>query len=175
MAIGFTALAMGDSCQLDSAAEGQVLTVRGKVDHAPHDMTFEIPGCDKSVVLVYSEDDGGSANAKNPKNDLSKFRNYTSATINKINGSACLQCPKYQVEATLTGRLSIAINIPAGATKDHYGFLRDSSGKIIGKTGFGHPTPIYKYQLAIQSASDIVARRNKGTDQDKKEDVRNNN
>ena len=68
-----------------------------------------------------------------------------------------MQCPKYKVEATLTGVLSVA-TIPPGLTKDNLGFLRDSSGKIVGKVGFGHPTPLFKYQLAIRSASDVIAR-----------------
>jgi hypothetical protein len=34
-----------------------------------------------------------------------------------------------------------------------------ASGKIVGKAGFGHPAPAYKYRLVIESVSDVVARK----------------
>jgi hypothetical protein len=158
-AVGFpTAPAIAGVCPLDAAADGQVITLRGKVVHAPHDMTFEIAGCTESVVLVYAGDASAQARAEIPGKDLAKFRAYTDAATKRVGGAACMQCPKYQVEATLTGKLAIAA-VPVGLTKDSLGFLRDSSGKIVGKVGFGHPIPLYKYQLAIQAASDIETRR----------------
>jgi hypothetical protein len=150
--------ALAGGCPLDSAKDGQVITFRGKVVHAPHDMTLEIAGCTDSVVLVYADDGSAAPGNGVPGGDIAKFRAYTNATTKRVGGAACLQCPKYEVEATLSGRLALAV-VPAGLTKDGLGFLRDSSGKIVGKVGFGHPIPLYKYQLAIQAASDIEARR----------------
>jgi hypothetical protein len=88
---------------------------------------------------------------------LAKFKKYTSATKKSIGNSICIQCPKYEVEATLTGTLTIA-SVPSGFSKDNLGFLHDASGKIVGQVGFGHPIPLYKYQLAIEYASDVIAR-----------------
>jgi len=70
-----------------------------------------------------------------------------------------MQCMKYgDVEATLTGKLEIA-SMPPGTTKDPTGFVRDSSGKIVGTFGWGHPVPFAKYRLVIQSVSDVKARK----------------
>jgi hypothetical protein len=49
--------------------------------------------------------------------------------------------------------------MPPGTTKDPAGFLRDSSGKIVGTFGWGHPVPFAKYRLVIQSVSDVKARK----------------
>jgi hypothetical protein len=66
-----------------------------------------------------------------------------------------MQCMKYgDVEATLTGTLEIA-SIPPGTTKDPAGFLRDLSGKVVGKWGWGHPVPFAGYRLGIQSVSKV--------------------
>jgi hypothetical protein len=70
-----------------------------------------------------------------------------------------MQCPKYEVEATLTGRLDVAPDsFPEGQWKDKLGMLHDRSGKFVGKAGFGHP-PIQKYQLIIEAVSDVAARQ----------------
>jgi hypothetical protein len=62
------------------------------------------------------------------------------------------------VEARLTGKLEVASMRP-GTTKDPAGFLRDSSGKIVGTFGWGHPVPFAKYRLVIESVSDVKARK----------------
>jgi hypothetical protein len=62
------------------------------------------------------------------------------------------------VEATVTGKLEIA-TIPAGTTKDSMGFIRDASGKILGTSGWGHPTRTFKYRLVIFSVADVTARK----------------
>jgi hypothetical protein len=145
-------------CPIDSATNGQTITLHGKVAHAPHDMTLEVEGCKDSVVLIYADNnDGKPLGDKAQSEGLTKFRKYTSATKKKIGDSTCLQCPKYEVEATLTGALAVA-SVPPGFSKDNLGFLHDASGKVVGKVGFGHPVPLFKYQLAIESASDVVTR-----------------
>ena len=62
------------------------------------------------------------------------------------------------VEATLTGKLEFA-SMPPGTTKDPASLLHDSSGKIVGAFGWGHPVPFAKYRLVIQSVSDLKARK----------------
>ena len=156
------AQAMNDSgCALSTATNGQTITVHGKVMSEPHDMAFGIPGCNDTVLLTYAGDRDNEVSADQLRKDenLKQFQNYTSAVYKSKGKNLCLQCMKYgDVEATLTGKLEIA-SMPPGTTKDPAGFLRDSSGKIVGKFGWGHPVPFAKYRLIIQSVSDVKARK----------------
>ena len=148
-------------CVLTTATDGQVITVHGKVFSEPHDMGFGIPGCNDTVLLTYAGDRDNDVSADQLRKDenLKQFQNYTSAVYKSKGKSLCMQCMKYgDVEATLTGKLQIAI-MPPGTTKDPAGFLRDSSGKIVGTFGWGHPVPFAKYRLVIQSVSDVKARK----------------
>lgn len=148
-------------CVLSTAINGQAITVRGRVISEPHDMAFEIPGCNDDVLLTFAGDrdnDVGADQLRKDKN-LGKFQNYTSAVYKSKGKSLCLQCMKYgDVEATLTGKLGVA-TMPPGTTKDAAGFLRDSSGKIVGTFGWGHPVPFAKYRLVIESVSCVKARK----------------
>jgi hypothetical protein len=112
------------------------------------------------VVLVYAGDEDTGTQASQLQKDklLKRFRRYTSETYKDTGKSLCIQCSKYEVAATLTGRLDVA-TIPEGATKDPMGFARDASGKVVGKVGWGHPVPIYKYRLVIESVSEVDARK----------------
>jgi hypothetical protein len=148
-------------CMLSTAKDGQVITVRGKVAQEAHDMGFDIPGCNETVLLTYAGDqDNDVSSGQLRKNEnLKSFQRYTSAVYKSTKKDMCIQCMKYgDVEATLTGKLEVA-TIPPGATKDPAGFLRDESGKIVGKSGWGHPDPFAKYRLVIQSISDVKARK----------------
>lgn len=147
--------AEGSDCAVDSVADGQIASLRGRVVNAPHDMTLEVPGCKDSIVLV-SAGSSGPLGAGTRNRDLQHFWKYTSATRKRIGNAVCMQCPRFRVEATLTGRLAIA-TVPGGTTRDSLGFLHDSSGRIVGRAGFGHPVPVYKFQMEIESASDVVA------------------
>jgi hypothetical protein len=156
-----------DRCVLSSAKNGQVVTVRGKVVHAPHDMIVKVPNCE-AVVLVYAgasdapgSDPDSSLRKPTLRRDASfkKFEKYQSAEYKHLpRGGVCNGCYKYEVEATFTGNLKIA-SIPEGLTKDASGFLRDASGNVVGKAGFGHPAPIYGYLMVVESVSDVVARK----------------
>lgn len=154
--------AVNDSgCVLSTATDGQTITVRGKVVSEPHDMAFGIPGCSDTVLLTYAgdRDNDVSVDLLRKDENLKQFQNYTSAVYKSKGKSLCLQCMKYgDVEATLTGKLQVA-TMPPGTTKDPAGFLRDSSGKIVGTFGWGHPVPFAKYRLIIQSVSDVKARK----------------
>ena len=61
-------------------------------------------------------------------------------------GGVCLGCPRYQVQATLVGRLD------AVATA---GVQRDASGKIIGLDGFGNLNA-YPARLVLESVADVT-------------------
>ncbi len=118
-------------CILDAAKDGQMMIVRGKVVQGPHDMGFDIPGCKEAMLLTYAGDQDNDVSAAQLRRDgnLKSFQRYTSAVYTP------------------------------GATKDHAGFVRDESGKIVGKSGWGHPVPFAKYRLVIQSVSNIKARK----------------
>jgi hypothetical protein len=122
-------------------------------------MLLAIPDCEQSVVLVYAGDSETDVPAKRLQRDqnLERFKKYTEATYKGAGKSICLQCARYEVEASLTGQLEVA-TVPEGAKRDQSGFPRDESGKIVGKAGFGHPTPLYRYRLVIESVSDVAAR-----------------
>lgn len=149
-------------CVLKTAKNGQIVVVNGKVMDAPHDMLFDVGGCQFAVVLTYAgykDSDVGIEHLRRDRN-LKRFQKYTSSVYkvadNKMN---CTPCAKYgDVEATVTGEVEIA-TIPPGSTKDNLGFLRNTSGKVVGKWGWGHPVPFAAYRLVIFSVSDATARK----------------
>lgn len=150
-----------NACVLSTASNGQVITIHGKTVQEPHDLGFEIPGCKETVLLTYAGDQDNKVSASELRRDenLARFQKYTTSTYKSTGKSICMQCMKYgDVEATLTARLEIA-SIPAGTTKDPAGFLRNASGKIVGKWGWGHPIPFAGYRLVIQSVSKVTARK----------------
>lgn len=117
-------------------------------------MLLVIPGCDKPIVPVYA----GSPYSRESSDKLIWDKNYrrfsenTSDNYKNVRKDKCWQCPKYDVEATLSGRLDIAANtVPEGLWKDKLGVLHDQSGKFVGKAGFGHP-PVHN-----KSVSNITA------------------
>jgi hypothetical protein len=61
-------------------------------------------------------------------------------------GGVCLGCPRYQVQATLVGRLD------AVATA---GVQRDASGKIVGLDGFGNLNA-YAARLILESVAEVT-------------------
>ena len=48
--------ASGGVCPLSTLANGQTVTIHGKVGQAPHDMALVVPDCSEAVVLVYAGD-----------------------------------------------------------------------------------------------------------------------
>jgi len=150
-----------DACILDTAKDGQTITVSGKTVQQPHDLAFGIVGCSDLVVLTYAGDRDNDVSADQLRKDenLKRFQKYTSAVYKSTKKDICVQCMQYgDVEATLTGKLEIA-TIPPGTTKDQMGFLHDASGKVVGTSGFGHPTRIFKYRLVIVAVADAKARK----------------
>jgi len=150
-----------DGCILNTAKNGQVITVHGKTVHQPHDLAFGIVGCNDLVLLTFAGDRDNDVSADELRKDesLKRFQKYTSAVYKSSKKDICIQCMKYgDVEATLNGKLEVA-TIPPGTTKDQVGFLHDESGKIVGTSGFGHPTRRFKYRLVILSVADVTARK----------------
>jgi len=149
------------SCPLSTFQDGQTASVHGKVAHGAHDLLLIVRGCDKAVVLEFAGTEGSEASADKLVRDenFNRFEKYTRDTYKKVGKGTCMQCPKYEVEATLTGRLDVAPDtVPEGQWKDKLGMLHDQSGKFVGKAGFGHP-PIQKYRLIIESVSDVAAHK----------------
>jgi hypothetical protein len=77
--------------------------------------------------------------------EFKQFDSLLSQTHQK-GADMCLGCTRYQVAATLVGRLDTV----ADAT-----LKRDSSGKIVGFGGFGNMNS-YPAQLVLQSVSDVT-------------------
>lgn len=50
-------------CVLSSAIKGQVITVHGKVLSEPHDLGFQISGCNDTVLLTYAGDQDSDVSA----------------------------------------------------------------------------------------------------------------
>lgn len=149
------------SCPLSTVKDGQAASVRGKLAYGAHDLLLVIRNCDKAVVLEYAGGPETTVSSHRLVRDenFKRFEKYARGTYGRAGKGPCVQCPKYEVEATFTGGLSVAPDaVPEGQWKDDLGMLHDRSGKFVGNAGFGHP-PIYKYRLVIESVSDIVARQ----------------
>jgi hypothetical protein len=150
-----------ESCVLDTAKDGQTITVEGKAVQEPHDLGFQVIGCAELVILVYAGDSDTHVTADQLRRDkkLKQFQKYTSAVYRGDKKNICMECAQYDdVKATLSGELEIA-SIPSGSTKDSSGFLHDASGKVVGTSGFGHPTRMFKYRLVVLSVADVRARK----------------
>jgi hypothetical protein len=80
--------------------------------------------------------------------DKSKdFKQFDSLLSTPQKGTAmCLGCTRYEVNATLVGRLDGV---------DDAGVRRDAAGKIVGVSGFGNLN-LYKARLVLQSVSDVT-------------------
>jgi hypothetical protein len=148
-------------CVLSTASNEQTLTVRGKARHTAHDLVFDIPGCDETVLLTYAgnQDNNVSSTALRQDGELKRFQKYIISVYMNRGENNCIDCRMYDdVEAELTGKLEIA-TLPPGATRDKVNFMRDGSGKVIGTFGWGHPGPFASYRLIIQSVADVKAKK----------------
>ncbi len=158
---GHTARSVTETgCVLSTASNDQTITVQGKVRNEPHDMGFDIPGCNEAVLLTFAgrPDNNVSGDALRQDGELRRFQEYTSS-VYKSTRKRVWDYPKYDdVEAELTGKLEIA-TVPPGATRDPSGLLRDQSGKVIGMSGWGHPSPYARYRLVILSVANVKARK----------------
>lgn len=76
--------------------------------------------------------------------DFKQFDSLLSQTHNK--GGMCLGCFRYQVEATLVGRLDTVADTT---------IKRDAAGKVVSFGGFGNAN-LYPARLVLQSVSDVA-------------------
>jgi hypothetical protein len=151
--------------------DGKIVRIKGEIIAGFEEFSIKGTECNlpvNSIWLAYPEGTKGKAGpaavlhlqlAKNhsatpvPVNraavsldknkDFKDFDNFLS-TPAKTNG-LCMGCVKFTVTATLVGRLD-------GSTDT--GFIRDSTGKVIGVGGFGHLNR-YPARLVLQSVSDV--------------------
>jgi hypothetical protein len=149
------------SCILQAATNGQMITVRGQARSTAHDLVFDVLGCSETVLLIFAgdEDSGVNGSELHQDSNLRRFRKYTSTVYKSRGANICMECAEYgDVKAELRGKLEIA-TLPAGSTKDKANFIRDDSGKLTGKFGWGHPTPYAAYRLVIQSVTGVSAKK----------------
>jgi len=143
-------------CVLSLSHDGQMISVTGRVRSEPHDMGFGILGCPDTILLTFAggPDNDVSANSLVRNKELRLFQEYTSAVYEGAEGY-----PKYvNVEAKLTGKLEVA-KVPSGATRDQSGLLWDQSGKVVGTSGWGHPSPYARYRLIIFAVNRVKAQK----------------
>lgn len=157
-------------CTLSSFTNGQIVTVHGKIVHGSHDMTLDITNCER-VVLTYADDPNFSHTASATSinvphetrvdnrtalqllrdREFRRFEKYVGANYKGTNRRPCMECYKYEVEATFRGRLDVSRKV--GLTID------EQTHNIVSMDGFGHPRPFTRYRLVIGSVSDVVARK----------------
>jgi len=95
------------NCLLLSMRNRQRITLRGKVRSTAHDMAFDVPGCDQTVLLTYTGDRDNDVRATELRKDkeLSRFQKYTSEVYKSTGKNICMECQKFgDVEADLTGK-----------------------------------------------------------------------
>ena len=138
-------------CPLETAKNGDILTLRGEAVHGAHDGLIRIAGCADEVLLAYADDPNLHESKLSLKKDetFQKFVEYFSAERPPQPKVVCRECWKYRVTAEFTGRLDIA---------DSAGWKKDAkTGKLTGLVGFGHPMPFTRYRLVITSVSKVEA------------------
>ena len=97
-----------------------------------HNFTGTVPAVTRTPVILDKSKD---------------FKQFDSLLATPHKGSAmCLGCTRYEVTATLVGRLDGV---------DDAGLQRDAAGKIVGVSGFGNLNG-YKARLVLQSVSDVT-------------------
>jgi hypothetical protein len=100
-----------------------------------HNFAGDVPAVQRTPVSL----------DKNSK-DFKQFDSLLATPYKK--GGMCLGCNKFEVTATLVGRLDSVAKA---------GVQRDSASKIIGFGGFGHMNA-YAARLVLQSVSDVTSK-----------------
>lgn len=143
-------------CALEKASDGEQIVLAGRIERTAHDLLLRLPNCEAGVLLEYAGAPGSGVSVTKLRRDrsLAYFEKVSNARYKSSNHEICASCFKYDVEATFVGILNVA-SVPAGTTRDQFGFARDESGKVVANAGWGHPTPVYRYRLVIESVSDV--------------------
>jgi hypothetical protein len=152
---------------------GKIVRVKGTVSAGFYQFVVKAPGCGQhvnAIWLTYPEGTKGKAGpvailqlqpasnfggtvapAERASVQLDKnkdFKQFDSALSSPYKGGPmCLGCVRYEVSATLVGRLDGAVA----------GIQRDSAGKIVAISGFGNLNA-YSARLVLQSVSDVSPR-----------------
>jgi hypothetical protein len=100
-----------------------------------HNFTGDVPVVQRTPVTLDKSN-----------KDFKLFDSQLAAPYKK--GGMCLGCNKFEVTATLVGRLDAV---------EKAGVQRDKAGKIIGFGGFGHLNA-YAARLVLQSVSDVTSK-----------------
>src|SRR5947209_3555150 len=68
-------------CVLSTASNGQTLTLRGKARSTAHDLAFDIPGCNETVLLTFAgeKDNDVSVSELRQDDELRRFQKDTSS------------------------------------------------------------------------------------------------
>src|SRR5208337_1830009 len=153
-----------------SAFNGKIVRIKGIVSVGLDQFVVKGPDCGQPVNAIWlSYPEGTKAKARpaamlqlqpaqnfagaveavirNPVSlDMNKdFKQFDSLLSTPNKGGMCLGCVRYQVNATLVGRLD-------GVKAE---LRRDASGKIVSISGFGNLNA-YSARLVLQSVSDVV-------------------
>ena len=160
-------------CVLQSAENGNLISVRGQVSTGGHDLLLHVPNCPRAIVLIFagSNDlsvakDSSKGKVQGPEEpegverlklrhdrDFKLFEKRITAAYESTPTHICMGCAKYNVEATFSGMLEVA---PLPEDFSGPAFITDSAGNIVGQAGFGHP-PSRKYRLVVASVSKVAA------------------
>src|SRR5258708_11469814 len=83
-------------CLLLSMRNGQKITLRGRVRSTAHDMAFDVPGCDQTVLLTYAGDrhNDVSATELRKDNELIRIEKYASEVDTNTVTNICMGCPR---------------------------------------------------------------------------------
>lgn len=143
-------------CALSKIADRQRVTLHGQIERTSHDLLLRLNNCEPGVLLQYAGEPETGVPAERLRQDknLRRFKKVSTAQYKSRKDEICHECYRYSVEATFSGILNVA-ETPPGTTRDQFGFARDGSGKIVANAGWGHPAPVYKYRLIVESVSDV--------------------
>lgn len=139
-----------------SAFNGRMIRVRGRVGSGFESFTLEDDSCNGSIWLT-SPDEPESRDPSRPKVQLQRdgkfqqFQYYVSMESSDPLAARCggnPHCPRYEVTATLVGRLDYKRLRPP----------RDRKGReVTFRGGFGHLGQ-WSSRLVIESVSEVAAR-----------------
>lgn len=152
------------SCVLSAAKDGQLLELHGKVVHGARDLLLEVPGCEERIALIYTVEEcdsrkepclkeGGAVSESGmvtvkKDREFKRFQKYLEVRYKSTRNDICLECYKYEVEATFQGRIGVTDNVDSTLDKD--------SRHIVAPEGFGHPEPFLRYRLVLHSVSEVT-------------------
>lgn len=143
------------SCPLDTAKNGDLVTIRSEAFRGGHDMFIRPAACTTSpgnrVILVWADDPSLSTNRASVRRDsaFTEFNRLLKATLPLPPNGVGVGQSRYRVLADFEGRLEVA---------EYAGLKRDpKSKKVVRVEGFGHPMPFTRFRLLATGVSKIVS------------------